>query len=372
MAICRSSLSIVSQSPLNQMYALAGNIKLLNQTQNPVPKDGIHWLLGMIREQMDPDLKNTLHGKIYELSSDRVDEANWGEKHAFDSLDIVRQAIEAIALKHLNAMSSSSKGPLFGRIYTLAGCPNTSNPQWGEDNATQDIERLIRALHDQKQIQDPYPPYFEGYETHVRTCSQTYHLGRKEPEHARMGYVNGMTTNYDNARNDALRLSTNVLNECNIYGVHAATSNDAITDTSEMLLQMSGTLTTPVRLIHETWNNFFKNAGSEQRFLQFCHSKGAMHVRKALESLSDDNLRKRIVVFAVAPVILMPEGIEAYHYIIPNDPVPYMLTSAIPEMKKRIENQESGIFILPNQDHPHDLHGPSYQERIRQDIKKFL
>jgi hypothetical protein len=360
------------------MYALAGNLALIDQKiPFEIPFETKKWLLGLIREQMSTEIKTDFHAKVFEISPHKAEEWGWGEKHAFDNLKIVREAIEQIAQKKFQSIAQPSKNILYGTIYNLAGCPQTDDFQWGEHHATENTERLLTALHVHGEIQDPHNTYFDDYEKHVHSHSSTFSLGRKEPQSVRIGYVNGMLTTYDQSRFDAFALSDKVACGYNIHGVHAATTTDAITDVAEILLEMSGVLTPPVRLIHETWQKFFHEAKSDQLFIQICTSKGAIHVKKALETFSDASLRRRIVVFAIAPAILMPKEscLAAYHYIIPSDTVPYLITSYIPEMKSRIEKQESDIIIL--QDHEdgtisHNIHGSSYMERIPKDISKYL
>jgi hypothetical protein len=369
---------ITSECPLTQMYALAGNLDFIDQKLPfQIPSETKKWLLGLIREQMSCEIKSDFHGRVYEVSPHRADEWGWGEKHAFDNLNIVRKAIEQIAHTKFQSIEPASKNDFCGTIYNLAGSPETDDFQWGEHHATENTERLLLALHKHGEIQDHHPTYFDDYEKHVHSHSSTFSLNRREPQSVRIGYVNGMLTSYDQSRFDAFALSDKVAHGYNIHGVHAATTTDATTDVAEILLEMSGVLTPPVRLIHETWQKFFQHADSEQLFIQICTSKGAVHVKKALESFSNESLCRRIVVFAIAPAVLMPKGrcLKAYHYIIPSDTVPYLITSHIPEMKSRMAGQDSDIIFL--QDHEdgsisHNIHGSSYMERIPKDILKYL
>ncbi|KAF3362703.1 hypothetical protein PHSC3_000690 [Chlamydiales bacterium STE3] len=58
--------------------------------------------------------------------------------------------------------------------------------------------------------------------------------------------------------------------------------------------------TTPLKLLHKEWNNFFENNPSDTMYLQTCHSQGAIPTRNALIDYPN-SLRKRIFIVAVSP-----------------------------------------------------------------------
>lgn len=82
--------------------------------------------------------------------------------------------------------------------------------------------------------------------------------------------------------------------------------------------------TVPVEKLQEKWDLFFLNAKEGERFLQICHSEGAIQVRNALTGYPE-TLRKRIIVIAIAPGAYIPPSYcyKAYHYISRRDIVPY-------------------------------------------------
>ncbi|HSW86265.1 MAG TPA: hypothetical protein VLG49_02060, partial [Rhabdochlamydiaceae bacterium] len=173
---------------------------------------------------------------------------------------------------------------------------------------------------------------------------------------------------YRQTYRDATMLSDHVGQGCNIHGVHSATHGLAI-DYAEALLGQSGISTKPVELLHQVWHRFFQD-NPQSQYLQICHSKGAIHVKNALETL-DKALRARIIVIAIAPAAFIPKGLcsKSYHCLIKKDPVPFFALN-----RDRIFNPDDEICILPDHadgSHPHDLHGVSYTQKMFEIINQY-
>lgn len=58
--------------------------------------------------------------------------------------------------------------------------------------------------------------------------------------------------------------------------------------------------TTPVRLLHQEWNDFFENSSSDAKLLMIPHSQGNIHQMNGLLDY-DERGRERILVVAIAP-----------------------------------------------------------------------
>jgi hypothetical protein len=80
------------------------------------------------------------------------------------------------------------------------------------------------------------------------------------------------------------------------------------------------------RLLRERWSAFHNEnlERPEAKYLQFCHSKGAIDVRIALSSLPPE-VRNRVIVVALAPAAIISRELcsASYNYASRLDLVPY-------------------------------------------------
>lgn len=128
--------------------------------------------------------------------------------------------------------------------------------------------------------------------------------------------------------------------------------------------------TPPVFQLHDKWNAFFANSDERELFLQFCHSQGAIQVRNALIRYPHE-LRKRIVVVAIAPAAYIPDAIchHALHYVSRRDIVHHL-----DYVGKKL-CKESTVTLTP---HPeaaffdHHFLSPTYRPAIEHHLKEFL
>lgn len=149
-------------------------------------------------------------------------------------------------------------------------------------------------------------PGYEGLGSDTVTFYDTFEDGREQsrvfdlelPEFcdSRVIYMNGINTNLLKHKETAQTL-------CKMYGYNIHSIYNAThgipTDLWESCLGTFHIATPPVRLLHQKWNEMLKN-NNGAKILQICHSQGAIHVANALLSY-DPELRKRIIVLAIAP-----------------------------------------------------------------------
>lgn len=356
------------QSPLENLFRLTE--QMINQQ---IPKEDKQRMLQRALLKCDMDTRNSLYGRVYELAQDvnKGIDPSWGEHHAADDHGRLALAIRDVAEAKLRQLSDQKRSQVYGKIYELAGCPSTIDLRWGENHARENTARLISAidsistppsaLHQKK-------TYFRGFEEALSSQSSIYHLGRKELPGKQIGYINGMKCSFEHARLDAEKISNHVGQGYNIHGVHSATHGLPL-DYAEALLGQSGISTKPVALLHQVWHRFFQD-NPDSQYLQICHSKGAIHVKNALETF-DDALRKRIIVVAIAPAAFIPKGLcsKSHHCLIKKDPVPFFALNS-----DRIFNPDDEICILPEHadgSHPHDLHGISYTQKMFEIINQY-
>ncbi len=124
-------------------------------------------------------------------------------------------------------------------------------------------------------------------------------LGLTElPEGRRIGFTNGVNNSFKDYNESSTYLSS-MIGGFNIHGVYNAT-HGLMGDAEEYIYGYQFTATEPVRLLHQEWNDFFKDGYKDVNYLQICHSQGAVNVRNALIDYPEE-LRKHIDVLAIAP-----------------------------------------------------------------------
>lgn len=128
--------------------------------------------------------------------------------------------------------------------------------------------------------------------------------------------------------------------------------------------------TAPVCKLHQNWDSIFSNAGSQELYLQFCHSEGAILVRNALLDYPD-HLRKRIIVVAIAPGAYIPKEICArpIHYVSTRDFVPLF-----DKMGRKI-CQNTIVRLNPHPEahfHDHDFQSKTYEKAIKREFDRYI
>ena len=116
-----------------------------------------------------------------------------------------------------------------------------------------------------------------------------------------------------------------------IYGTYNATNLrgtqpfSILADILECGIGHVGFHTSPVQLLKNQWNHFIATHSPCAKFLQPCHSGGALHVKNALLT-SPESVRQRIIVLAIAPAVIVPEELcfKSYNYISRRDFVTHL------------------------------------------------
>ena len=159
-------------------------------------------------------------------------------------------------------------------------------------------------------------PEFYGFENAFTNKSRLFDLknhGRPDlPNGKRISFINGINNTFDDATQSTLYLS-DLTGGYNINAVYNATHGLGV-DVAECIMGLlQGVATTPVSMLHQDWNNHF--AHSDEIYLQFCHSQGAILTKMALESYPED-LRQRIDVVGIAPAAYIPKELchSVVHY----------------------------------------------------------
>lgn len=206
--------------------------------------------------------------------------------------------------------------------------------------------------------------------------------------HMRMGGVNGIATSLKDATAHAKYLAK-LANGHSIEWVYNR-SHGSVLDLAEVFtLNYAGFSPHTSDLLQETWLEFHNQniKHPEAKYLQFCHSQGAIHVRNALEKLPKE-IRNRVIVVAIAPAAIISKELcyEAYNYASKKDVVNYgefFWASAFDSTEcgtskivERILELRSQLILLdPHPDATgldHDFQSPTFMEVILRHMNNYI
>ena len=219
------------------------------------------------------------------------------------------------------------------------------------------------ATLEEIELPETYNTEFENTVPEIEKSSVS-HLGFKEPQVGRIGFINGMDNNYSATYRTALYLSY-LSGGYNVHITHNAT-HGLLKDAQECWMGDDGIVTAPAWHLLHMWNDFFMDhPDDDEVFLQICHSQGAIHVANALQYYPE-KYRKRIKVVAIAPGTYIPQTsqVKAYHYI-SLDPVPYI------NEQKQLE-AENVFYVEPDAVYNHGLRSPIYYNPLKEHLSDLV
>ena len=204
--------------------------------------------------------------------------------------------------------------------------------------------------------------------------SRSFDFQRESVPGRGIGFINGVANTFLEACFSALYIS-DIAGEKNVHLTYAA-SNGLIRDVRQAAHNLYGFhATNATQLLHDSWVQYFDSEGSSARYLQVCHSWGAIHVRNAL-LMSDREMRNRIDVVAVAPAAYISRKIckDVVHYI--NDDA---LRDGIPRIDRKglkmalRENTVRKVRSDPSADYmDHAFQSLTYKRSIKDGIEDYL
>ena len=199
-----------------------------------------------------------------------------------------------------------------------------------------------------------------------------------------LSFINGMNTSQTEFMSHT-HYTHQFASEYQLFGVYNH-SNWVGIDTLECLFNFAGYSPNTKELLHLQWFDFFaKHANPSDKFLQFCHSQGAIHTYNALIDLPQQ-LRDRIIVVAIAPARVIPDALcyKSFNYAIENDIVPQLrplissmgeiASDEISEGYRIVLQEQSELIMLEQRDSGmgHSYQSESYKETIQQHIKEHI
>ena len=190
------------------------------------------------------------------------------------------------------------------------------------------------------------------------------------PNDLGIGFINGIGNDLEGSKKSARYLSK--IAGYNIHGVYNATHGNPA-DLQECEMGLNYIATEPVLQLHKMWNSFFDKSSSNAKFLMFCHSQGAIHVRNALLDYPPE-LRKRIIVVAIAPAayIYKETCADVIHYRAEHwyrDFIPRIDQEGAKRSKDTIVDLRSHANA-PYFDHA--FCSPTYEKSIRENIDNYI
>jgi leucine-rich repeat protein SHOC2 len=112
----------------------------------PTPEEKIKTLFSSSLPTADQNL-------IFEMvwfyaGSQTTDDSQWGEHHVFEEMERFYLSVRKAITTKLERLPQEKKNMVYGKVWELAGKPNTRDRQWGEHNALNNLTRLADALSD--------------------------------------------------------------------------------------------------------------------------------------------------------------------------------------------------------------------------------
>lgn len=196
-----------------------------------------------------------------------------------------------------------------------------------------------------------------------------YYLGLPNLPKGEIAFINGMNHKPHRAVKCSLMLSE-LAGKHNVYTIYNPT-HGLFGDLRKCYHELyKFKVSLPVSKLHEKWDAFFAANPGHRKYLQFCHSQGAIQVRNALFRYPKE-LRKRIIVIAIAPAAYIPDEIchHALHYVSRRDIVPYF------DKLGRNLCKESTVILTPHKDarfFDHHFLSPTYRPAIAHHLQEYL
>lgn len=266
--------------------------------------------------------------------------------------------------------------------------PLATNPDVLLKERLQEILGLIgREIVDNPRIYEPG----EELVTKPPTSSNMSVLGVL-PNHFRIGGINGMNTSEAEKESHRAYLG-GYAPDASMDWVYNRTHSAPI-DVMEIFgFNYPGYSPYTAELLVQNWTDFHeKNKNNpDAKYLQFCHSQGAIHTKNALRGAPQE-IRDRVIVVAIAPAAVVSKKIcfKSFNYACKTDLVHYgeMLAALLKTLatglsstlldfsfSDALEDHEELILLDPlpgSSGMNHDFQNGVFKEIVERSIKNYL
>ncbi len=302
--------------------------------------------------------------------------------------------VEAVVRARFEALEPDQKNRIYGKVWELAKMHNTraDGDKWGEEHVFDDISRLGKAMH--------RLGYFSQETVHPVAClphsfgeggigSRYFSLETKlgkEPSTGQIGLINGMgLENYHQAIIDADWFSKVFADNCNIHGVYHSTHRNSrrccgtpfgvFQDVLRMKAVNGGSYTKTSYLAAQQIIDYL-DSNPDKKYLQVGISEGAAHVNATIRLIKEarPELLPRICVILLVPAyFIMPEQfdnqVQLMSFVKNEDGVinPWGINT------DKI-GYSPHITVVPHEhkDHPHCWGGGEFQKAVKPYVDTFL
>ena len=214
-------------------------------------------------------------------------------------------------------------------------------------------------------------------------------IGQKVP-HLQIGHIPGINTDWDKAVDHANYVGQ-FTRGYSVEGVHNCSHSPMIDLAEVFTLNYGGISPNTAQLLQENWIAFHQANASRPyaKYLQICHSQGALHVRNAL-ARAPKEIKDRVIVVAIAPAAIVTDDLcfRPIHLACKGDVVPYGELSFLsfcddPDrigcprlLEEGILNRKNDLILL--EQHPdatggmHDFQGLSFQKTLKDIIENYI
>lgn len=209
------------------------------------------------------------------------------------------------------------------------------------------------------------------------------------PPHIGIGFMNGINTPFKGTEEGNAAYLKQFAGEHSIDWTYNRT-NAPWNDVGEVFaLNYFGCSPKTAKLAIANWTEFHeRNKDNPQaKYLQFCHSQGAIHIRNGLEQAPQE-IRDRVIVVAIAPgAIITPDlCFQSFNYASKRDVVPYgelVFASGLDPNECGIskvtqdvlERRQHLILLDPHPEAPlfdHDFQSKTFADIIDDHMRKYL
>ncbi len=200
-----------------------------------------------------------------------------------------------------------------------------------------------------------------------------------------IGGINGIGNNFEQAETHGKYLSELSGNH-QIDWIHNRTHSVPVDIAESIVLNYNG-ISAPATELKENWTNFHETHLNDPnaKYLQFCHSQGALHVKNALQDAPQE-IRDRIIVVAIAPAAVVPKNLcfDSFNYASKRDPIVYgeaafHYDADAPYEERMAEPSRQAlqelILLEPHPDAPlfdHSFDSPTFKRTIDQRIEEYI
>ena len=252
-------------------------------------------------------------------------------------------------------------------------------PQPGKSILREFFETTVHGLIE-PELLNPDVPLIKQPE-----FSQRFQTGGVQHFQCRIGLINGMQNLKENAIDSAHHLSR-LAGGLNVEGTYN-NSHGAIGDAIEIFgANYWGYSPNTAAILTSTWTEFHNQNKEkpELKYLQYCHSQGAIHVKNALIHAPQE-IRDRIIVVAIAPADIVPKKLcfNSLNFASKRDFVhcgkiahSFFFKGALAKSSREAVAQHKELILLdPHPNAPlfdHSWQSPTFIKKIREIAEEYI